>query len=74
VVFQNKIIYMPYMPPFARSEKIADYRADSGSVEWQEHSLLSADGTRLAICVGDIVDSARDEVGEEPLLMLYFQG
>src|ERR1700744_6107699 len=25
VVFQNKIIYMPSVPPFSRSEKVSDY-------------------------------------------------
>ncbi|KAF2155275.1 alpha/beta-hydrolase [Myriangium duriaei CBS 260.36] len=64
---------MPYMPPFARSERIADYRAESGPVEWHEHRIASLDGTRLALCVGQMADSAKDETREK-LVVLYFQG
>ncbi|KAK5719453.1 hypothetical protein LTR15_007977 [Elasticomyces elasticus] len=57
VVFQEKIIYMPYMPPFARSEKIADYAASCRPVEWREEKIRSIDGTGISLCVGKLPDT-----------------
>lgn len=54
VVFQEKIIYMPYMPPFTRSEKAEDYGKACAPVQWGEERIRSLDGTKLAICVGRI--------------------
>ncbi|GAB7366588.1 hypothetical protein MBLNU230_g8574t1 [Neophaeotheca triangularis] len=54
VIFQEKIIYMPYMPPFTRSEKVADYAQACAPVEWREESIRSSDGTKIAVCVGEI--------------------
>jgi hypothetical protein len=36
VVFQNKIIYMPGLPPNARRERIEDYKNQCGGIEWRE--------------------------------------
>lgn len=72
VVFQNKIIYMPYMPPFARSEKIEAYQSESGPVDWHEERIVAADGTSLSLCVGELPLKA--ELPSEELLLLYFQG
>ena len=86
VVFQNKIIYMPSVPPFSRSEKIEDYAASCGPVVWREERIKAADGTRLALAVGEIPGemSKRDEDGRKvPLhrrrrrrrvVVVYFQG
>ncbi len=37
IIFQNKIIYMPSIPPFSRSEKASDYAAQCKPVIWKEH-------------------------------------
>lgn len=54
VVFQNKIVYMPSVPPFSRSEKIADYAARCRPVEWREQHITASDGTSIAVAVGSI--------------------
>lgn len=76
VVFQNKIIYMPGLPPNARREEIADYSGYCGSIGWKAYSTQAADGTRLALCVasvgGEVSEVAKNEA--IPLYILYFQG
>ena len=73
VIFQNKIIYMPSVPPFARSEKVADYAAQCKPVVWTEHEIRSIDGTRLKILEGKIPRPA-DTRGRNEVVVLYFQG
>ncbi|KAL5042099.1 hypothetical protein BDW71DRAFT_200831 [Aspergillus fruticulosus] len=51
-LFRNRLLYMSYMPPFARSEKIADYHAECRPAQWKEMYIRSLDGTTLAACVG----------------------
>jgi len=83
VVFQNKIIYMPGMPPNARRERIADWAGQCGGIQWTEERTKAADGTELAIAVatvalpgGDRPIAAPDP--EKPVAahayVLYFQG
>lgn len=79
VIFQNKIIYMPNMPPFARSDKIEDYQKECGPVIWREERIKSLDGTRLALCIGEVgrpnaIESRDTPSSRSPILMLYFQG
>ena len=87
VVFQEKFIYMPYMPPFARSEQIADYDKDCRPVTWREERIRSGDGTKIALAVGDMpsdgegksdLPSSGDVVGPEGkgknVVICYFQG
>lgn len=73
VLFQNRIIYMPSMPPFSRSEKLEDYTGTWSGVTWKTEHIRSLDGTRLAICTGRI---DRDDVQQrqDKCLVLYFQG
>ncbi|KAH8435183.1 uncharacterized protein LDX57_012812 [Aspergillus melleus] len=52
VVMQDKLLYIAWLPPFARSEKIADYEAQCGPVQWEEKQIRSLDGTKLAVCEG----------------------
>ncbi|KXT05245.1 hypothetical protein AC578_8420 [Pseudocercospora eumusae] len=52
VLLQDKIIYMPYMPPFARSEKMEDYTAICKPVEWRSLHIKSLDGTKIALAIG----------------------
>ncbi|KAI6089804.1 alpha/beta-hydrolase [Hypoxylon rubiginosum] len=54
VTFQNKIIYMPGLPPNARWEKIQDYISRCGGLQWREERARAADGTDLALCVTDV--------------------
>ncbi|PNS21224.1 hypothetical protein CAC42_1003 [Sphaceloma murrayae] len=78
VIFQNKIIYMPSLPPYSRSEKLADYQNDCGSVKWREESIQSADGKNLALAIGQVgVGRSKDDASDEqqaPVVILYFQG
>ena len=71
VVFQNKIIYMPSVPPFSRSEKVADYATQCKPVEWREHNLRAVDGTALKLLEGSI---RRVETSLKRLVVVYFQG
>lgn len=85
VVFQNKIIYMPSVPPFSRSERIADYAAACKPVQWREEIIKSTDGMKIALAIGENVtmrdmkarlgedDDQRNKLGRA-LVVLYFQG
>jgi hypothetical protein len=74
VVFQNKIIYMPGLPPNARRETIEDYKNQCGGIEWKEERIRSGDGTRISLCMAS-VDSGYDH-SQKPsrIYILYFQG
>lgn len=82
VVFQNKIIYMPSVPPFSRSERIADYAAQCRPVDWREQHITASDGTSIAVAVGNIPATfAKDpHVNHKPVrirnhkIILYLQG
>lgn len=78
VLFQNRIIYMPSMPPFARSERIADYVAVCRPVVWREDRIAAKDGAKLAVAVGEIAGAAVTD-GEQAgkrnrVVIIYFQG
>lgn len=82
VLFQDKIIYMPGIPPFARSEKIADYVAQCKPVEWEEKHIKSMDGINIALCVGRVqkenskgehIDAHQAKALKE-VVICYFQG
>lgn len=73
VVFQNKIIYMPSVPPFSRSEKVSDYARQCHPVIWTEHDLRAADGTALKLLEGSIGARA-DTKPREHVVVLYLQG
>ncbi|KAI0533657.1 Alpha/Beta hydrolase protein [Xylaria digitata] len=76
IVFQNKIIYMPGLPPNSRWEKINDYRHRLGGISWREERVRAADGTDLALCVTDIgLGSERGSSSPDAAFyILYFQG
>lgn len=82
VLFQNRIIYMPSMPPFARSERIAEYVAVCRPVAWREDRIAAKDGAKLAVAVGEIAGAAMAEGGEDGeregkrnrVVIIYFQG
>ena len=54
IIFQNKIIYMPSIPPFSRSEKLSDYQYLCKSVNWQQHYIKSLDGVKIAFLIGEV--------------------
>jgi hypothetical protein len=74
VLFQNKIIYMPSVPPFSRREKIADYVRMCGSVQWEEQRIRSLDGTQIALCIGRLHDSSSSSHPTDVVVILYYQG
>ncbi|KAK3984834.1 Alpha/Beta hydrolase protein [Cladorrhinum sp. PSN332] len=83
VVFQNKIIYMPGMPPNARRERIADWASRCGGIQWTEERTKAADGTELGMAVATIPlpkgnrPMAITDTGETAaahVYVLYFQG
>ncbi len=75
VAFQNKIIYMPSVPPFSRSEKVAEYATQCKPVQWNEHDIRAVDGTALKILEGSI-DRPHAQVQSctKRLVVVYFQG
>ncbi|KAL9128233.1 MAG: hypothetical protein Q9217_003049 [Psora testacea] len=72
VIFQNKIIYMPSMPPFSRSETIDDYAQACAPVVWKEKRIMTGDGVEIALAIG--VAENEEANGEKEVLVLYFQG
>lgn len=73
IIFQNKIIYMPSMPPFSRSEKVEDYVNQCKPVTWTEHDIKSLDGTKLALLEGTL--PKRDGATSfKHVIVVYFQG
>jgi hypothetical protein len=73
VVFQNRIIYMPSVPPFSRSEKVADYATQCKPVVWKEHAIKAADGVTIKLLEGTIQYSDAPCKGLD-VVVLYFQG
>jgi pimeloyl-ACP methyl ester carboxylesterase len=75
VLFQNKIIYMPSLPPGSRREKLEDYCKTWAGVSWEERQIRSLDGTKLAVAIarpeklGAAAQSKRKQT-----VVLYFQG
>ncbi|KAK1704237.1 Alpha/Beta hydrolase protein [Colletotrichum lupini] len=81
IIFQNKIIYMPGLPPNARRERIQDYAKQCWGVQWEEKRIRAADGTDLALCVasatstgGRKTTSLDDTLSVPSIYILYFQG
>ncbi|KAI0882243.1 alpha/beta-hydrolase [Annulohypoxylon maeteangense] len=76
VIFQNKIIFMPGLPPNSRWEKIQDYIGRCAGVQWREERVRARDGTDLALCVADL-DLGSSATSVQPSVafyILYFQG
>lgn len=73
VIFQNKIIYMPSVPPFSRSEKVSDYATQCAPVTWSEHDIKSADGTALKILESGL-STTQNPRRQQHVAVLYLQG
>ncbi|KAL7906157.1 Alpha/Beta hydrolase protein [Trichoderma velutinum] len=78
VLFQNAIIYNPFLPPNARSMTISEFSRQCGGIKWKEDRIKSLDGTEIALCISEI--SCGDERGGSSkgpktlVYILYFQG
>lgn len=71
VLFQNTIIYNPFMPPNARSMRIEEFAKQCRGIRWREERIRSLDGTEIALCVSD---SPTSDASKTPVYILYFQG
>lgn len=79
IVMQNKLLYLSWLPPFSRSDKIAEYETECKPVQWQEKQIRSLDGTKLAVCEGYIpVNDSRKSINTtkktKSVVICYFQG
>ncbi|EWZ49572.1 hypothetical protein FOCG_12295 [Fusarium oxysporum f. sp. radicis-lycopersici 26381] len=76
VLFQNTIIYNPFLPPNSRSLTIEEFSRDCGRVKWREERIKSLDGTEIALCVADVPPVSQVSAGKAttPVYILYFQG
>lgn len=75
VVFQNKIIYMPGVPPFSRSETVEDYVTQCRPVQWREHTIESIDGTAIKLLEGSILGNETSvALASKHVAVLYLQG
>jgi hypothetical protein len=82
VVFQNKIIYMPGLPPNSRRERIADWAKMCGGIAWTEERTTAEDGTDLALVVTTVpLPHGKHPPAAKPhkqaaahVYVLYFQG
>lgn len=74
IMFQNTIIYNPFLPPNARSMTIAEFAKECGGIGWREERIKSLDGTEIALCVSDVSAPSRGDAKRGPVYILYFQG
>lgn len=78
IVMQNKLLYLSWLPPFSRSDKISDYLAECKPVQWEEKQIRSLDGTKLAVCEGRIQPSegqnSTASKSNKSVVICYFQG
>lgn len=82
VVMQNKLLYLTWLPPFTRSEKVADYESECKPIRWEEKQIRSLDGTKLAICEGRFLNFRDARVPQRKskparqraVVICYFQG
>ncbi|KAM4058057.1 alpha/beta superfamily hydrolase [Hirsutella rhossiliensis] len=78
VLFQNAIIYNPFIPPNARSMRISDFARHCGGIQWREERIRSLDGTSIALCINEMASLEANDPGgakaKPPVYILYFQG
>ena len=54
IIFQNKLIYLPYIPLGARNEEIQDYSPQLQGYDWVTTEVRTRDGKKLSTCVAEI--------------------
>ena len=54
IIFQNKLIYLPYIPVGARKETIQEYRTQLLGFDWTTSEVRTPDGKSLSTCVAKI--------------------
>lgn len=54
IIFQNKLIYLPYIPYGARKETIQDYIPQLLGFNWATLEIKTRDGERLTTCTAEI--------------------
>ena len=54
IIFQNKLIYLPYLPFGARKETIQDYTPGLLGLDWMTTKVRTRDGRKLSACVAEI--------------------
>ena len=54
IIFQNKLIYLPYIPYGARKETIQDYTPQLLGLDWTTSEVRTRDGKKLSTCVAEI--------------------
>lgn len=79
IIMQNKLLYLSWLPPFSRSDKIAEYETECKPVQWEEKQIRSLDGTKLAVCEGYIPtkDDQKSIIAgkkTKSVVICYFQG
>jgi pimeloyl-ACP methyl ester carboxylesterase len=75
VLFQNKIIYMPSLPPGSRREKLEDYSKTWAGVSWEVTKIKSLDGTKLSVAIARLEHSpVASQVKRRNIVVLYFHG
>jgi hypothetical protein len=79
IVMQNKLLYLSWLPPFSRSDKISEYEAECKPIQWHEKQIRSLDGTKLAVCEGYILSKDDQKPGTagkktRSVVICYFQG
>ena len=77
ILFQNKIIYMPSVPPFSRSEKLSDYERQCAPIVWAEHRIKSSDGVELSVLFATMPKGSTHRgtsEGRLHIIVLYLQG
>lgn len=72
VLFQGKIIYMPSIPPFSRSEKVEDYLSQCRPISWREHAVTTADNVEIKLLHSQAARSTLDE--RDRTVLVYFHG
>ncbi|KAL4878321.1 Alpha/Beta hydrolase protein [Aspergillus karnatakaensis] len=54
IILQDKLLYLSWLPPFSRSDRIDEYQGECRGVTWVEKTIRSGDGTKLVVCEGEV--------------------
>lgn len=74
VLFQNTIIYNPFLPPNARRMRISEFAHQCRGIQWREERISSLDGTEIALCVSEVSSESHNQTQKRRVYILYFQG